>query len=601
MPFPGAGAAGRRICSGSDKLLVGGLLRNCLTSRHRIRVATTPSGRRRIRPRQTLLTNTPKSDVSKRDSRAGGVRWLAAALAVALTLQIITVARSPLTSPDSIGFVQYARQLGETPLSAITEHTQHPGYPLLILAAHEVTGPLITGDAWMAAARLACGLCGLICVALVWLITRQAADAATANVAAVLFALLPSVRQNAADALSDQPHLMLYLGAVCLVCAAAARRSLWRFLAAGAVSGAAFWVRPEGLSVAVAAALCVSVLPAWRARLGTRRAVMSSGAVLLAAAMMVTPYVLISGRLTGKLAAKPGWWQPRASVAPPGPLPSKSSVGNVTDKPVAAPIIPLSEDRTPWNDPWPSALLAGICLFVTRLAENFNGILLIPLLIGIPLAARRVQKTTFTFFLLLGLSQVGLLLLLYRLGGYIDRRHQFPLLAILMPPIGMGALAIVEWIRATRLGPRGAAWALWGLAVCVLAILAPRAVQPLHQSHQHQLAAVAWIHAHGRPGDSVGSTATEVVYHASLDGRLHAGSVLHEGHPIEADGPLLRNTFLVVELNGQNQLPEWSHWIPPEFTPVKTIHGDSRLCQRDIVIYQRGEIVETADQFPASR
>jgi hypothetical protein len=551
-----------------------------------------------------LLNNTPESDVSKRDSRAGGVHWLAAALALALTLQTITVARSSLTAPDGIGFVQYARELAEAPLPAIREHAQHPGCPLLILAAREVTGRLISGDAaWMAAARLVCGLCGLACVLLVWLITRNVADLATANVAAVLFALLPSVRQNAADALSDPLHLMLYLAAVWLLCTGSRRPSLWRFPAAGAVSGAAFWVRPEGLSVALVAAVCVSALPAWRARLGARRALMASGALLLAAGMVVTPYVLISGHLTGKLAAKPGWWQSQPSVEPSVPLHSTSSVLGVSHPAVVAatPMIPIAGDATPWNDPWPSALSAGLARFGVRLAENLNGILLIPLLIGIPLAARRMQTLNFMFFLLLGLSQIGLLLLLYRLGGYIDRRHQFPLLAILMPSIALGALAVREWIAATRLGPRGAPWLLAGVSVCTLAVLAPRAVRPLHPSHQHTLTAVAWIQERCRPGDTVGSTAIEVVYHASQDGRMHAGSVLHEGHPLEADGPLLRNTFLVVEFNEQNQLPEWSHWIPPEFTPVKTIHGDRSLRQRDLVIYQRDEIAETADQFPANR
>jgi len=529
-----------------------------------------------------------------------GRGWLVVALSIALTLQVVTVTLSPLTAPDSFVFVQYARQLAETPIPTIRDQAQHPGFPMLILAAHEVTERLISGDAaWLAAARLVCGLGGLACVWLVWRITRHVSNPSVAGAAAMLFALLPAVRQNAADALSDQPHLMLYLGAVLLVCQATAQQSLWKFVLAGSVSGAAFWVRPEGLAVALVAAFGVCVLPVWRTELGTRRAFAASGALLAGAALIVAPYMVISGPVTAKLRQKPGWSQ--ADVAPRS-LDSRPAGESLDGSRVASerpPKIPLA-GPTPWNDPLPSALLAAVARFCTRLAENFNGILLVPLFIGIPLAASRMPKSSVAFFVLLALAQISLLLLLYRLGGYIDRRHQFPLLAILMPSVGTGAVVIIRWMREVTHRHRQVAWVLPTLVACTLAILLPRAMRPLHQNRLHMLDAAAWLRGHISRDDRIGSNAIEVIHHATLDGRAHPGSVLHTGLPLDADGPLRRDSLLVLEFDEQNALPEWSSRILPEFSPVMTIHGHPRLRQRDIVIYRRNPSVRTAAALRAT-
>jgi hypothetical protein len=128
----------------------------------------------------------------------------------------------------------------------------------------------------------------------------------------------------------------------------------------------------------------------------------------------------------------------------------------------------------------------------------------------------------------------------------------------------------------------------------VLAALVPRSIRPLHESHLHKLQAARWLREHGQPRDVVGSNAAEVVYHASIDGGAQPGSLLRNGHRIDADGPLSRNTYLVVELDAGNVLPEWSTGIPAEFSPVARIVGDPRLRQRDLLIYQRGENVASA-------
>src|SRR5690606_24147386 len=161
--------------------------------------------------------------------------FLPAAICLAGILHVAIVVRSPLIAPDGIGFIQYARELGDNGWKVIRESAQHPGYPLLIRATHAVTCRSHSANAgWEFAARLACGLSGLVCIPLIWLLVRQTVDVRAANVAAVVVAVLPAVRQNAADALSDSTHLMLYLTAVWLVCRSATDRRWWSLLLAGA-------------------------------------------------------------------------------------------------------------------------------------------------------------------------------------------------------------------------------------------------------------------------------------------------------------------------------------------------------------------------------
>lgn len=528
---------------------------------------------------------------------AAGRAGLLIAVGVAAALHVIASVRSPLIAPDGIGFIQCARELGDDPQTAIREHAQHPGFPLLILATHVVTGRLITGDAgWEFAARLACGISGLACVALIWSFVRRVADTKAATVAAAVFAILPTVRQNAADALSDSTHLLLYLGAVCLVCHAASDRSWWRFLLAGGMSGLAFWVRPEGLAVALVSATSVLIVPAWRASLGGgRRAFIGSLGLMTGAALVAAPLVIVSGKVTGKLTGKPGFQQLQHSAAQPGAATSSPLFQRPPEQPVSnVPVVQVPDAPTPWNDPLPVTAAAAVARLGTALAEVLHGILLVPLLVGIPIASQRMTGTSFSICLMLALAQIGLLLLLYGLAGYIDRRHLLPLVAMLMPAISLGSLAIGRWLVSVGQRHGNAGWLAPVAAVCALAMLAPRSIRPLHESHLHKLQAARWLREHGHQGDIVGSNAVEVVYHASIDGGVAAGSLLRIGHRIDADGPLLRNTYLVVELDAGNLLPAWSSGVPAEFTPVARIVGDASLRQRDLVIYQRGAVVQRA-------
>ncbi len=250
--------------------------------------------------------------------------WLFLAMVAAAVLELAVAARSPIIAKDGIRFIRIARALEREPRAVIQREDQHPGYPALIGLAHSLIprdSGVQTQRAWEAAARLPPMVTGVACVGLVWLLARTMFDTRIAAVAALLMVPLPLFRRNASDTLSDTPHLAFYLLAAWLACegfagsGSALRRAVC-LVASGLVSGLAFWIRPEGLSVALMAALvaggwwAAGCVAAWRRVASCREQTAASGQtayrlawmvlVSSAAAAVVLPYVALAGKLTSK-------------------------------------------------------------------------------------------------------------------------------------------------------------------------------------------------------------------------------------------------------------------------------------------------------------
>lgn len=260
-----------------------------------------------------------------------GLKYLGLALLLAFVLQVSVVARSPAIENDGIVFIGIAKELLQDPLAAVRGHNQHPGYPAMILASRGlVLGPAWSDQvaSWTLPAQLATGLCGLLSVAAVWMLARHFFNGRIAAVTAILFAAMPVFRQNAADAMSDSPHLLFF---VLAAWTAAVGFERWRpgwFLGAGLASGVAYWIRPEGLLVAGASGALLACFFFSRRRPDRRVLVLCLLALAASSVTVAAPYVIIKGRLTSKKDLlqlfRGRSWQVRQRnsgerVAPPGP------------------------------------------------------------------------------------------------------------------------------------------------------------------------------------------------------------------------------------------------------------------------------------------
>ncbi|MFY9341768.1 MAG: hypothetical protein WAT39_04730 [Planctomycetota bacterium] len=189
--------------------------------------------------------------------------------------------REPGPSGDGTAYLWMAQQFALGNWSEALSTVFPPGFPLAM-------APLIALaiDPWAAGV-----LVGAACLALLVVpVARIAADLAPGTAAPTCAALLllgsPHLLNVAAEVYSEPPFLLLMAwGTV----AGLARRWWW----CGALAGAAYWVRPEGLLLAVSFVL-VAPRRAWRGLVGAAAGVLALGLLRAAAGQGVDPLPMLA-------------------------------------------------------------------------------------------------------------------------------------------------------------------------------------------------------------------------------------------------------------------------------------------------------------------
>jgi hypothetical protein len=160
-----------------------------------------------------------------------------------------------------------------------------PGAPLFYAGIYYVSGGVHPG-----LGRLAIALLGLVTIVICYLLGRRLSGAAGGLVAALLAATYPAFVFNTGRLLSEPLAEVLVPGAVLAFLWALEKRSLWAWLAPGALIGASALVRPEYLLFGVALALLALIKVALDR--GVRSGV-AAGAILAAAfAVAIAPWAI---------------------------------------------------------------------------------------------------------------------------------------------------------------------------------------------------------------------------------------------------------------------------------------------------------------------
>lgn len=258
-------------------------------------------------------------------------------LGAALALRLLAVGGALQMANDGADYLWQAEKLVAGDWVAAARHPYHPLTAMLIAGASFLTGGALLPAAWVVA--IASGL--LIVLAAHGLARRLFPDVPGAAIgAALLAAVHPRTLMLTADVQSDGPFLALFLAAGWALLAAIERGGCRRrLLLAGALTGLAYLVRPEGLFLVAAlgawlAAVALRRAPPAHARPGWTRAASGATAYLLALLLCATPYVLFIRETTGAwgLTMKP-------SVAASG-LTRAHRLGPPPDSPIASPVVP---------------------------------------------------------------------------------------------------------------------------------------------------------------------------------------------------------------------------------------------------------------------
>jgi 4-amino-4-deoxy-L-arabinose transferase-like glycosyltransferase len=498
--------------------------------------------------------NTPTEAGPPSPPAGARLTWLAAALLIAAVIQVAVVLRSPLVGKDSILFAQIARDLARDPAAAIRAAYQHPGYPAMVLAAHSIIARVSGPDAvrsWVRSLYLVSGVCGIFNVVALWLLAQRALDAQMAGVAAVLFAVLPLFRQEAADGMSDTPHLLFYLLALWLLLEGLVRRRWAYFALAGAASGAAYWIRPEGLSVALVGA----ALLGWQfLRLDrSRRCLFFLGGLLLAAGIVAAPYVLIKGRITEKKDVT-SLFASKQTAAP-------SSGAAVASGPAAGPAAAPEETASSPPPARPGLSARMPFRWLAELAQRYllaiRYFLLLPLAVAIFWkASPRPRREARVLLAAVAVFHLFLLFLLFAIAGYLDQRHVMVLVVVTLLWAAAGMVAVAEWLSSGGLGEWArrfspGALVIFFAAACV-AGLAPRSLRPEHTQWVPLLKAAQWLRTHADADDRILSNSPYVLFYADRQGIL-----VDTFTPFPPpDGPA-ECRYAVFERLDKHFLPEW--------------------------------------------
>ena len=490
--------------------------------------------------------------------------WLVAGVLLAVVFQSLVVSLSPAIARDGITFIQIAQACCDDPTGTMQSVDQHPGYPAMILAGRWLVSPLVDAGgifSWIWGARLASGLFGVLTLVAVWLVARRIFNETTAGIAVIYVAVLPVFRLNAADALSDTPHLFFYLLATWLAVEGLVRKRWVWFLGAGASAGVAYWVRPEGLSVVIVTA---AVLPlwAWRRRdMTVRTVVLFLVVMVLTTVVVVSPYCMISGKLTSKATTKPYLSPPQnAGALPTGGF---SSAG-VLD------VLALEQTDPGERSVW-GLLCDGVVELAIKGGQSLRWVVVLPLVLGLVIGGcSRSDPRGRALIAGLLLLHLALLAWVYYAGRYMSQRHLMPPLALLMPWVAWGTelfahgvcrlIGIREPEKLRLARPVVVAVLLLPLVISMV----PRMLSPIHADEVPLIETSLVLGQQAKEGDRVITNSKYVLFYSrvpgSYIGRLAPEPVLR---PSQA-GPPFR--FVVINLQTDPLPPEWEEVFESKYT-----------------------------------
>lgn len=520
--------------------------------------------------------------------------WLSFALVLTLAVETTVALRSPAIALDSVTFIEFAQALPRDPIGAMRAQDQHPGYPALVLAAHALVNGLAptgsaTPESWIVAGRLVSILAGAGCVLLVWLIARRMYCDRVADIAALLAAGLPALRQNAADALSDTPHLCGYLAAAWLAQEGLARRS-WRWLfASGAASGCAFWIRPEGLSVAlVVGAILIAHLA--RNLRSPRVAGVSLFALACGTLLVVGPYVILAGKLTSKkdplaTSQKPAGFELPYMTAPPLP----DLAANQAKQDATAAIAELHIPPAVAISPPPSGgILARIPgalkKYFEELGYGFGYVVWIPWFAG-HFAPYRLRPLRSSLLLLLGLGLLhsALVIWLEITAGYLAHRHVMPIIAIATPAAAAGVELFGRGFGALV---RRSAWApQWALTISLVlvAIATPFGTRPINAVATPVVEASDWIRRQSSPGQTLLANSAYPRFYSRLNGPLLGIDVTDLNAALRD----LRPDFVLLDVDSRLYAAPQDDDLGAGYQPVLTTRGEGERAWHQVVVFRR--------------
>jgi hypothetical protein len=459
------------------------------------------------------------------------------------------ISHTEVTSRDSIGYIRIAWHLQhEDWREFLPRASQHPGYPVTILAAAWPVHHLLHADlpvVMQVSAQLATGLASILLVLPMYFLGRYLFGRGIAFWACLLFQCLPSAGRVLGDGLSDGLFLFFATMSLWLALLAFRYSSPVLFALTGLFGGLAYLVRPEGALLLGATGLVLlgSQIPAGSRR-PWKKFLIAGVALTLTGLAVMAPYMVVIRGITVKNTPNilmhtqrpeadwEGDLRPQQPTSP-APAPNQQSLGTVPSAPLLAIWwVPTEEEveyfkqhpELPVTARIPTRYVWAAKAVLVELNKGFFHFAWLPALLGLWWCRDLFRRVPGLWVLPL----VCLLLtaLLYRVAqkmGYLSDRH---LLLIILcgsywAVAGVGVFS-ARWASGlVRLWPALAQsrWGMarnWAVALLLALLVLPliRTLGTLHADRAGFRTLGSWLAEHVAPGDFIEDPYCWATYYA---------------------------------------------------------------------------------------
>ncbi len=409
-------------------------------------------------------------------------------LAVTLCIGIYLVITTTIIAKDGVTFINYARQFEIAPTQTMLNEFQHPGYPLLILAAHKITGLVYKNTSilsWIYCAQSTTLTFRLLAVIVLYYTGKHLLGTRLSFWAILILILLPQPAEYGSDALSDWPHLLFLATGFLLLFHGASNNIWWIFGFAGLIAGAGYLIRPECAILVILGSLWLGLQLLWSKRTMAKGKTLSALILLLVAFLAVAgPYMKLKG-----------------AVFP------KKNVGQFAQSLQQQEVFAEDRQPTPKLQQASQFTSLNIAKALGKIASNISETSMwffVPaLLIGAYkwFKSRKWDEPEVFFITAFIVLNILVMIWLYCKHGYMSDRHTLTLLIIpiLYVPVGLQTLA--EWFQkrfpgkmVNSAGNNGGE-RYWFLVLFLIgaAICAPKLFRPIRIEKQGYRAAAEWL------------------------------------------------------------------------------------------------------------
>ena len=433
-----------------------------------------------------------------------------------MCLGIFLIATTVVIAKDGTIFIDYAKKIQASPTQTMLDEYQHPGYPVLILAASKVTGSFYEGGQlfrFIYSAQAAALLFRIFAIIVLYFIGKELVGARYAFRAVLILILLPKPAEYGSDALSDWPAMFFLAAGMLLLFYGAKFRKWWMFALAGLEGGLGYLIRPEIAQVVIYGVWWLGLQLFWKKRtLKKSHAVLGLASMVFIFVIIVSPYMKLKGAIF-----------PKKDV---GTFSSASGMGFQPMHPPRAGSPRYDADIVP------SKVGQAIVKIFENAGDTLMWFFIVPYFVGIFLHFRKHKLLAPNQFFIIALVIINLPLMiwLYCSHDYMSVRHTLILVVFTMFFIPTGLQAWASWLN-TKFSKGYQHTHRWfailmviGIAICI-----PKLLTSLHPDKLVYRQASRWLAQNTETSAVIGVPDYRISFCAERTGIKIENEVIPEG------------------------------------------------------------------------